>query len=290
MKNNNKILKILSIILIFFILLSSINVVNADRGAKPSITIYLKNMNTKNYLIDLLVYDETGENYASPLNYNGKEGEQYDAATEYEEERSSLKTITIKQLETLYKINYDGWISESTRWGAYLLFADCSGNDKFKHVFSYFGTPETYKVVIINNDTGEIRVTDVIKRTDFTSNITIDFDSMNVKTGKSSFGIIKTILASLLLTITIEVLVAYFMNIKNIKAIIIANIITNILLQLALIYIPAAYLLKFIIAEILVIFAEYLIYSFYFNNVSRKEIAIYTILANVITAILTFII
>ena len=134
-------------------------------------------MNTKNYLIDLLVYDESGENYYSPLEYNGKEGEQYSTTTGY----NDLQTITIEQLESLHKINYAGWISEGTRWASYLLFADCSGNNKHKHYFSYFGTPETYKVVIVFND-GETRITDVIHKTDFQSKISIDVNTMKVVT------------------------------------------------------------------------------------------------------------
>lgn len=48
--------KVILFILIF-ILVQIINVPNvyADRGAKPSISIDIKNLNTDNYLIDLLV-------------------------------------------------------------------------------------------------------------------------------------------------------------------------------------------------------------------------------------------
>lgn len=55
-----KILITLSII--FLILLGFNSIVNADSGAKPSITITLKNIETDNYLINLLVYDETEKN------------------------------------------------------------------------------------------------------------------------------------------------------------------------------------------------------------------------------------
>ena len=303
--------RILIVLSIIFLMLFGFNsIVNADMGAKPSITIKLENIKTDNYLIDLLIYDETGEKYKSPLDYNGKNGEQYSTKTGY----NNLQTITISQLETLHNINYDGWISESTRWGAYLLFADCSGNSEHEHNFSYFGTPDTYKVVIINNITGETKITDVIHREDFSSNVTIDVNTMSVVSkanngfsnnvtidvntmnviskanNGNSFSNIKNIAIALILTIAVEIIIALIMKIKNIKIIFIANLITNIILQLALMYIPLSYMITFAIMEILIFIAEYLIYSKFFNDISKNKIITYTLIANIISALLTFII
>ena len=282
--------KIVIIFSIIFVMLLGVNsIVNADMGAKPSITIKLENIKTDNYLIDLLVYDETGEKYASPLDYNGKEGEQYSTETGY----NDLQTITINQLKTLHNINYDGWISESTRWGSYLLFADCSGNSEHEHNFSYFGTPDTYKVVIINNVTGETKITDVIHREDFASNVTIDFNTMTVvsKTNNNnSFSNIKTIVIALVLTIAVEIIIALIMKIKNIKTIFITNLISNIILQLSLMFIPISYMITFAIMEILIIIAEYLIYNKFFNDTLKNKIIAYTLIANIASALLTFII
>lgn len=276
---------IICILIMFIIIFTGFNYnVSADMGAKPSITIKLKNMNTKNYLIDLLVYDESGENYSSPLDYNGKEGEQYSATSGY----NDLRTITVEQLETLHKINYGGWISEGTRWDDYLLFADCSGNIFHSHYFSYFGTPETYKVVIVFNN-GETRVTDVIHRTDFQSEITIDVNTMEVVSKGNVSPTLKSILIPLLITIIVEIIIALVMKFKNIKVIFLTNAITNILLQLLLIYSPLSYILTFAILEILIFITEYLIYKKYFKDISKSKIISYTLLANLITVILTFV-
>lgn len=271
MSRNYKIF-ITCILILFMIIFTGLNYnVNADMGPKPSITINLENMNTKNYLIDLLVYDESGENYSSPLDYNGNK-----------------QTITVEQQETLHKINYDGWISEGTRWGAYLLFADCSGNNKHEHYFSYFGTPETYKVVIVFNN-GETRVTDVIHRTDFQSEITVDVNTMEVVSKGNVSSTLKSILIPLLVTIIVEIIIALVMKFKNIKVILLTNAITNILLQLLLIYTPLSYILTFVILEILIFIAEYLTYKKYLNNISKQKIISYTLLANLATVILTFV-
>lgn len=264
------------IILILILALCIANIlisnVNADMGPKPSITINLKNMPTNNYLIDLLVYDATGENYNSLMGYGG-----------------DSKKISFRQLKTLYKINYDGWISESTRWNAYFLFADCVGNSKHEHYFGYIGTPYKYKVLIINNDTGEIKLSDEIIREDFTSNITLDYQTMNIAP-KGSINIVEMTIA-LIITVTAEMVIALIMKLKNnIKLIIITNIVTNIILQTLLIIIPpvGSYIIRFIIMEIVVIVSEYLIYKKYIKEQSTKKILSYTLIANLVTALLTF--
>lgn len=278
---------LITLSIIFVILLGYNSIVNADMGPKPSITIGLQNINTDNYIIDLLVYDETGEGYKSPLNYNGN-GEQA-TETEYD----GLEKITIEQLKTLHNINYDGWISESTRWRSYLLMSDCSGNPSHSHRFSYFGTPETYKVVIINNVTGETRITDVIHREDFSSHITIDVNTMNViskSNNADQIFNIKIISIALIVTIIIEIIIALIMKIKNIKIIFIVNLITNIILQLVLMYMPVPYISTFTIMEILIVIVEYLMYRKFLKDVSKNKIIIYTLIANIASALLTFII
>lgn len=196
--------------------------------------------------------------------------------------------ITAKQAETLYNMDYDGWISSCTRNS--LLWGKCAGNVAHINSFNYFGTPDTYKVVIINNDTGEIKITDVIHRTDFQSNITIDIDTMQVVKHPSSSRIIKTFTVALILTVFVEIIIALIMKIKDIKIIFIANLITNIILQVALIYIPLPYLITFIIMEILVILSEYLIYKKHFSDIAKSKVIYYTVIANIISSLLTFII
>ena len=255
---------------LFIFLIIGLNYsVNADMGAKPSITINLENMYTDDYLIDLLVYDETGENYNSEMNYNGN-------------------GLSKEEIKTLYDINYDGWISEGTRWNEYLLFADCNGNSDHKHFFNYFGTPETYKVIIIFNN-GDIRITDVIHRTEMNSEITIDINDMKIIQSENVLFKLKFIMIPLLLTIFIEIIIALIMKLKNIKLILLTNTLTNILLQLFLLYTPLSYLLTFAIMEILIIITEYLIYKKYIKDTSKSKIILYTLLANLVTIILTFI-
>ena len=55
-----KLVKIVSVIFIIVLLVNFSNIVYADTGPKPSITIHLKNMDNSNYYVDLLV-DSKGD-------------------------------------------------------------------------------------------------------------------------------------------------------------------------------------------------------------------------------------
>lgn len=279
--------KILIFILVVFVVLPI--TVFADTGTPPSIEIKIINLQTKNYLIDLLVYDEDGSNYYSKLNYNGND-EQYDSETG----NNSLKTITVQQLEKLYKINEDGWISESTRWNKYLLFADCSGNNNFNHKFSYFGTPTRYKIVIINNNTGEVKISEEILRTELNSMVTVDYSAMEVTNNNSNNSLttspntIINILSALIITIVVEVIIAYIFKIGNYKVIVLTNLITNLCFQALLILLSSNYLLAFIFGEIIVIASELIIYLLKMKNLNKQKILLYTLVANIITMVCTF--
>ena len=241
--------------------------VKADIGPKPSIDIKINNLKTNNYLIDLFVYDKEGNNFSSEKKYNG-EG------------------LTEDQITKLYELNYDGWISESTRWNNYLLFADCAGNETHLHHFSYFGTPTKYKIVIINNDTNEIKISDEIVRKDFNSSISIDYKNMNTVSKKSNNAIAKSLIA-LILTVFIEVLIAHLFKTGYYKIITITNIITNLCLQTFLLLMTNKLLLAFIIGEIIVIVCELLIYLYRIRDLSKLKIILYTLCANITTIIIS---
>lgn len=192
--------------------------------------------------------------------------------------------ITTEQARDLYNMNFNNWKSACTRDG--LLWGKCIGNAEYEHFFNYFGTPDKYKLVIINNDTGETKVSNVINRKDFTSYVTIDYNTMEV----SQHGSIINILMALFTTILVEIIVAFIMKMKNTKIILVTNLVSNIILQLILILVPVfPYLLKFIFMEILVVLFEFLIYKKYMKNQPHNKILLYTLIANILTALLTFI-
>lgn len=263
-----KIVSILKISTVFIILLMAFsNISNADMGPKPSITVKLKNMNTNNYIIDLFVFDEDGSKYNDKADYNGS-------------------GLTHEEIEILHSLNYDGWISEGTRWNSYLLFAECAGNELNKHTFSYFGTPETYRVFVWNKNTGEMKLSNILNRTDYTSIISMDIDEMTIQRTSSIKLIIYTILKAELLTLIIEIVVALIMKFKHFKIIILVNLCTNFILQILLMILPIPYYIAFGILELLVIFAEYMIYKKFIKDESNKKIIAYTIIGNLMSGII----
>ena len=293
---NNK--KIVMVVFSFIIFVISVfpNIVNADIGEKPSITIKINNLETNNYVIDLLTYAENIEDYYPDSNFsnygrtiNKDEPGEIDknGITVYFNKIASLRNITVDQAKQLYNIDYNGWISANTRKS--LLWGTCNGNNEHEHYFNYFGVPERYKIIIINNDTGKIKVSNEIVRKDFSSKVTIDYNSMNINS--KGFLNVKNIALTLLITIAVELIIALFMNYKKyVKVIIMTNTITNVLLQLFLNIISGNYFTNFILFEILIFIAEYLIYKKFMKEETTRKILVYTLIANLVTACLTFII
>ena len=260
----------LLLILIISIIAIPVNVF-ADTGPKPSIDVKIKNLKTKNYIIDLFVYDkEMAKKDEGPAVF-GNPG------------------LTDDEIQQLYKLNYDGWISASTRAGR-ILFSDCKGNAKHENGFGYFGTPDVYKIVIINKDTGEVKISKKIVRKEFNSEVTVDYNNMEVV--ETNINIVKMIIViglALILTIVVELLIALLFKTKNYTTIAITNLISNVLLQMLLLVFISNYIPAFIIGEVLVIGAELLVYLLRFKNISKAKTTIYTLVANLATILLTFI-
>ena len=261
-------------IMLFIMLIISIIVIPtnvfADEGPKPSIDVTVKNLKTSNYILDLFVYDkEKAEKDEGPAVW-GSIG------------------LTDDEINQLYKLNYEGWISASTRAGK-IIFSDCKGNDEYHNQFGYFGTPEVYKIVIINKDTGEVKISKKIVRKEFNSEVTVDYNNMKVV--ETNINIVKTLIItaiSLILTIAIELGIALLFKTKNYVTIAITNLISNVLLQALLLIFVSNYTLVFIIGEILVIGAELLIYLLRLKNISKAKTTIYTLVANLATILVTF--
>lgn len=295
-------------ILFIFILLLGNSIVSADMGPKPSITINLKGINTTNYIIDLLVYDQEIANQVSSKN-SMLEKKSYSNISEkallhyykinINDSNGDENSLPSEELIKLAKINDNGWVSESTRWGKFLLMSDIMGNSKYENYFRYFGTPETYKVVIINNDTGEIKITNVINRKDFNSQITIDVENMKVTNNVILGDTSKNIILPLIITIFVELLISLIFikkNVYNFIIIVITNAVTNSILQYILrntdfgyssIFMQHSYLGLFILLEIIITLVEMFIYNKTIKDTEKESIIKYTLVANFITMLLT---
>lgn len=272
-------IKIISVVMMLFILLLG-TISNADMGPKPSITLKLKNIDTDQYLIDFLTdfndVEEKKDWYNTYQYYND-----YGREPRYKE-------------EPIYLYNDNGWMATALRDG--LLWGSIEGNEEHMHEFTYFGVPNVFKIIIQMPD-GSLKVSETIKRDEFKARYVVDVETMEVTNGVSTlergwvvFNDIMSYAIPAIITVIVELLIAKkFMELtsKNKLLIIFTNLITNILLQLAFVYINLMYVDVFFVGEIVVILAELILYLILLEKTEKKKVIIYTILANVVTAFLT---
>lgn len=267
--------KIIGFVVVFIgICIIYTNNVYADMGPKPSITITLKNVKSNDYDIDLLVKGLNDENI--PLIKRSKK---------------------LTELESkLFEYNEDGWKAEAIR--STILWKSRSKENNNVWNFTYLGVPNHFKVIIVYKD-GTISVSKEIHKNSFDYDITIDANNMEV-TENSISDIRRIITIPLITTILCELIIALFFVSKktmNIITIIITNILTNIPLQMLLLFWGEVfseisivlYLISFVILECTVIFIERMIYLKYIKETPKDKIKKYVILSNIISGLLTFV-
>lgn len=87
-------------------------------------------------------------------------------------------------------------------------------------------------------------------------------------------------LARMLISTSIETLIAVPFKIKPFWKIVVVNIVTQLLLLLLLAFGGLSYINAVIIGEILVYISEFAAYIFLYKNISKRRLALYTIVAN----------
>ena len=234
---------------------------SADTGPKPSITIKLKNINTTNYKIDLLSDFSDKKEYIDDI---------VDHYSDY-------------KVEPIYKYHEDYMYATCLR--NFLLHGEIKGNKTKTHTFTYFGVPNKFKVIIQMPD-GSIRVSELIEKNAFDYDVTIDVNDMKVVNENNDIDIFNYI-KILLITVIIEFLIALLFKTKKYYVIIITNIITNTLLQFVMF--KNSNILLFLMFEIIIFISELFIYLRYIE-IDKKKLLLYTIIANIITMLLTFIV
>lgn len=242
----------------------------ADTGPKPSLIIHVKNFKTKSYKLDVLIKEgERGINYES---FN---------------EHSKIKYPESYKELPIYKYREDGWIAEHIR--NHLLFGSLEGeyNEKtnmMDHKFSYVGVPDIFKV-IIQYDNGELFVSKKITPRQFRAEVVLDASTGEIYKIPMMVRDIGYNIRLFLITIIIEFIIALFFKVKPKKSVIIANVITQPVLQLLvyLIFILTSYMaanIAFYMLEIAIVFIEYLIYKKYMQYESKQKIFLYSLIAN----------
>jgi hypothetical protein len=258
-------------------------------GPKPSITIDVINAPNNEYLLDLLT---------KPTSFGGFSG-----TSNFEEYRDYiLKDYEEFSGQPIHTYSEDGYLAAAIRNS--LLWA--SHNDD-QWNFDYIGVPREFKIIIQDSE-GNLRVSPLITNSCFNCYHTLDYQNMavgndyaasanqlvNQLKNKYSLVFLISLLVCLPLTLLVEVLLALFMKIfHQLKLIIITNIITQVFTQFMItfgfgIFRAIGFTIGFLWAELVVFVTEYLIYSHKIKNQTKAKILAYTIIANLLSALLTF--
>ncbi len=288
MNNNYKLkkwLQILFIGILFLILFTPI--VSADTGPKPSLDIIVLGMDTDEYWLDLLVKNNSSRSWLEIT----------------KEERMKLSKLT--------EYYDDEGFHPALLGGTYVPLAGKLKGEKqddgsFLHKFSYVGVPELFKIAILKQD-GTLIISDIVNRTQFQSVMTYDLRNVKItedivlSAGKVSemipwinmliyFGI------RLILTLLIEIAIALMFGFtfkKSFKVLLITNIATQIILNGIILFSDSTVnlftgILIFIIVEFLIIIVELITYLKFLTEKSKIWIAVYTIIANLMSIVVGF--
>lgn len=246
---------------------------NADIGPKPSIKLIVLNPPKDEYYLDLLI------------NYDSKHP--YINIDEHDELDKNIINI-------LQKYNVDGWRPALVTGTKVPLFGKLTGvkeGDTIVHEFHYLGTPDRFKVIIVEKSGNVIVSENIIKRKAFDSTVYYDYNSNRMWESSTILAYIKQFVITFSATLIIEgaILILFRFSLKvNLKPFVLVNLLTQILLTMIVfsaMYFAgsmAAFLI-YIPFEIVVLIIESKLYKKYLVNHSIRRRVVYAIVANVIS-------
>ena len=167
--------------------------------------------------------------------------------------------------------------------GCWVYGSPDSGNETHTHEFHSMCNRDFIISLTLDGKTRKTKTIKLITDGEYV----LDANTMEVSTNTSdNFNTIIHIVVILLITIVIELLIALIAKIGKYHIIALTNLVTNLALQLLMLKVFGS-LTSFIIMEILVVLIETLLYLKLIKN-NKTKIIIYTIIANLATALLTF--
>lgn len=265
-----------AILLLLTVLFTS--AVSADFGPKDRLDIYLVNPPAEPYYLDLL--------------YDAGETEVYGNLTE--EETAGLNADML----TVLRDNGTGWTAAMAEGTRIPLFGKLTGErteQGMHHRFSYYGLPETYRIMIVTQ-TGETHISDIFTRRAMQSSITYDCAAGTGEIPPLWHQYLSQFACTCLATLLIEgiLLLLFRFSLKeNFLPFLLVNVGTQIFLTAvvgsALIFhgTVTAYL-HYAGAEIVILLAETVAYAFLLKGKSRARRIGYGITANAVSCVLGF--
>jgi len=280
--------KRICIILSVFVLFTCIFSISAsaDMGPKPALGITVSNPPAGLYYLDLLLQgDAVGNKYNSNIHEDAENS--YDST----------------MLEVLKNYSEPGWHTGIVQGTGAPMWGNIYSENNYFH-FGYFGLPgvgNKYKIIMVLSD-GSTVVSEELTRKIYQEEITVSYSAetgIKVTHEKSKFLMfIIQFLPTIAVTLIIEILLLLVFKISikdNLVLVLITNILTNIGLNLILFFtnISSGYLSSFMLIiplEIAIIIAECITYAVLMKSNSKVKNVVYAIVANVLSAVLGFLI
>ena len=268
----------------------------ADTLPKPSIRIEVAGIEGEYYL-DLLVEGSVNTEYLDDI--------YLELNTDFIEYANALSAFRNAD-------SHKYWLLDGAR--PMVRGQDLALTDAESVLFTYM-VPTSFRIVIIKENK-DIIITNQVKRTQYNSNMVLDLTgNVSLVEGETSVyeftGSVVEVgaleekilgfLYRLFITLVVELLIAIFIfrltKKQAIKIIIIANILTQTMLNVVLLNLPRITLTPimdygplFFYLEIVIICMEMLAYKFLIKHYSPTRLLLYAFVANFVTAILTFIV
>lgn len=264
--------KLGKIFIITIILLGICTVtVFADMGSKPRVQIDIKNPPQEKYYLDLL------HQYDNP-DYSG-----------------NTVWVDDTMFTVLANYNDNGWVPALSQGTSMPIWGNLEPDENGRHIFGYFGVPDEFKIIIVT-ESGQIKVSDVIKRKTMEISLTLDCNDMSYISKSVWTAYIAQFAITFSVTIAVEfiVLAIFFMARKaNLKPFLYMNIITQLLLtafmSTGFIYggTIIAYMWFPVIELVIFIFEMWYSKKYFIGENDLMKLA-YAFVANTASAMLTF--
>jgi hypothetical protein len=247
--------------------------VYADFGPKPAITIIVRNPPDGEYYLDLLIQEDK-------IN------------TSLAEERDQYDAVKFKLLEDY---NEDGWTPALVHGTAIPLFGRLTGSRQGRamvHTFSYFGTPEQFKIIIVTPEKQLVVSRELLRQT-FHLTLTYDYETGAINQRSIFAAYLLQIVSTLLPTLLIEglLLILFGFSLRqNLWPLLLVNLATQVLMTATLGATAIsqgmlmAYLL-FVPIELLVVIIESVAYSMLLKQHRKRRRVGYAITANLVSGI-----
>lgn len=248
----------------------------ADSGPKPMLTVKVANAPEGLYYLDLLAEGPPyGEDYRTEENFTG-----------YDQDL----------LQALRAAIPEGW--HACILDGDLIFGDLTGElqgDTMIHTFSYFGVPDTYRVILAAED-GSTWVSGVLERTVLQSSVTVDYETKAVTVPPVWRAYAVQLLTTLTTTLVIEglllVLFGFWKQKRNWLVFLLVNLVTQGGLAIwtahtfSLHGLTGWSALAILPAELVILIVETAAYALLLTGQPRSRAAAYGFLANLFSAVL----